>query len=1264
MRPLFHLKRLNRVRSWTQPCWLGILLATTVALSATERPNVLFIAIDDLRPELGCYGSNEVFSPHIDRLAGEGVRFDAAHCQVAVCNPSRVSVLTGLRPDTSKVWTLDVRFRNTVPDALTLPRHFKNHGYRTLGFGKVFHNPWPDNESWSQPHTWPKSRLWSEQAKTDLDIFKEKLRSKGVEASKVDRLRATAAETLKIEDAAHIDGAITEQALAALRDLANRDEPFFLAAGFVRPHLPFVVPAKYWNLYDRDKIRLSADTSLPENSPRFAMNTMYELRDYYDYLESPDPLSGTLTEAQRRELKHGYLASVSFIDAQVGLILEELNRLDLTDDTIVVLWSDHGFKLGEHNSWCKQTNYEIDTRVPLIIRAPKAEGNGAACSSPVELLDLYPTLCDLAGIPAPEALEGTSLRPVLDNPKLTAKPAAISQFLRRHEGRELMGYAYRTEQWRYIEWIDLASMILVDHELYDHRTESRERLCLANDPTHTETLAQLARDLREASPHPLGEVPAKFRPGQRAERTNTAKAPEPKRPRIRFRNDSEEPATIFWIPGNGREPRVSGKLMPGETTGRKTAIGHRFRLQGNGIDRLVTVTKEDELISIIATPSFAQDAPNVVVIMADDWSWPHASFLGDKTVETPNFDRIAREGVLFENAFTPVPSCTPARHVTASGQSPWRLDEGINLGSSIRRSVPVYPDLLAEAGYTTGYSRKGTGPSKHEHRGNDPFGSRFQSFDDFLGDRPEERPFCYWYGAGEPHRPFNWEASRNSLLNVDSIDVPPFLPDNVTTQTDLGDYYLKIQQLDRFAGEILARLEEIGELENTIVIMTSDNGMAFPRAKATLYDAGTRIPLAIRWGEKIPGGRRLEDFATLADLAPTILEAIGLDIPKAMNGRSLLPALTSNMDGPQRGDRTHVLLGMEQHVYPYPARAIRTKDWLYIRNFAPESWPTGVVENTPLTFDFRETPWPTVPGAFSYNIDPGPTKQWMRFNESDLNPLSFGRRPAEELYHLNDDPHQLVNLLADRITPKPFIAIREALSDQLVKELRADGDPRFAEPDHATFNLNGWTIHLSDDLWADEADATRRMLQLLEMQLQRVIAAVPEPALTKLQDIPIWINPPYPERRPTAEYHGQRQWLADNGRNPKMAKAIEITNVLQFPFENRRMPYVLLHELAHGYHDRQLERGFRNELISAAFEAAKRSGTYDEVDRFDGKVIRKDRAYALSNPMEYFAESSEAYFGKNDFYPFNRQELKQHDPRIFELLPALWELTGPLPTNP
>ncbi len=1232
------------------------------------KPNILFIAVDDLRPELGCYGVDTIQSPHIDRLAASGVRFDRAYCQLAVCNPSRVSLLTGLRPDSAKVWTLDVRFRHTVPDVVTLPQHFKDNGYYAAGFGKIFHNPWPDNVSWSEPHEWPKSKLWSDEAKQNLADFKEQMRADGKSDAAINRLRAAATEIVDIPDHEHIDGAIAQQSLEAMRRLAKGDQPFFLATGFVRPHLPFVVPRKYWELYDREAIPLAENPSIPIDSPAYAMNTMYELRDYMDYLGTSDPRQGPLTKAQQKELKHGYYASVSLIDAQVGLLLDELESLGIADNTLVVLWGDHGWKLGEHNSWCKQSNYEIDARVPLIIRDPRAKANGQASASLVEFVDVYPTLCDLAGIPTAAHAEGTTLSSLLNDPSATVKDAAISQFPRRTDKGELMGYAMRTDRYRYIEWIDRKTQKPVDYELYDHQTDPVESKNLAGLPKHKSLLKELNQQLWETLPKPP--------PFQKQERAGT-----PNRPKLTLQNDHSTALNVYWVSPEGKRKLV-GTMEPGERMVQNSTKGHKFEVESTtqAYRKPIKITQAESTLVISAASLKAKSKPdktkpdktkqattspdkrpNILFLMGDDWSYPHAGALGDRTVKTPTFDRLAREGVLFDNSFVSAPSCTPSRHSVSSGQYHWRLKDGVDLGGSIPAETPVYPDLLAETGYLTGFSRKGTGPSKHTYRGNDPFGERFQTFEEFYAERDKNKPFCFWYGSGEPHRPYDWEVSKRNGMDLKGIRVPACLPDNETVRTDLGDYYTKVERFDSDSARMLALLEQSGELDNTIVVMTGDNGMPFPRCKATLYDFGTRVPLVIRWGNKVKGGRTIEDFVSLTDLAPTFLEAVGLPVPREMTGKSLVPLLFSDKQGNIDADRDHVLTGMERHVYPYPSRAIRTEDFLYIRNFAPGGWPSGRVSGPEPVFDFVKTPWPTSQGAFSHNVDPGPAKQWMRrYAESgdhaELYRLAFGQRSHDELYNLKKDPDQLVNLADD----PDYQADRRKLSIRLAQGLRESKDPRFSLPHHSTFQVNGWTIHLSDAQWDDAPAATGRMLNLLELQLSRVAAVIPAKALTHLKSVPIWINRPYPGKRAGAEYHPDKSWLKKEGRDPNLAKGVEITNTQIFPFENRRMPYLLLHELSHAYHDQVL--GFNHPEVNAAFEKACDSKTYDEVKRFNGRSTELDKAYAMTNSKEYFAEVTEAFFGKNDYFPFTRDDLEKHDPTACEMLEKVWGV--PKKANP
>ncbi|MBC8354056.1 MAG: sulfatase-like hydrolase/transferase [Planctomycetes bacterium] len=562
---------------------LAILLAIwdTAGAIADEivRPNVLFIAVDDLRPELGCYGNEQIVSPNIDRLANGGVTFTRAYCQVAVCNPSRASMLTGLRPDTVKVWDLRVHFRDTVPDVVTLPQHFKNHGYYSVAFGKLFHNPLPDARSWNEPNHWPENAsAWSKESRQRLAAYREQMRDAGKPEAAVKRMRAPATDDEDVPDSARPDGEIADQAVASLKRLSGDEQPFFLAVGFIRPHLPFTPPKKYWDLYSREEIPLAVDPHTPNEAPTVAMNTMYELRDYMDFADSLSPHSGSLPEADQRRLKHGYYASISFVDAQIGRLLDTLDELDVADNTIVVLWGDHGWKLGEHNSWCKQTNYEIDTRVPLIVRSPSRDALAVAeertCNALVESIDIYPTLCELAGLPSPPAihnpnavgisLEGRSLVPLLEGDAAPWKDAAFSQFRRRENGVEYMGYAMRTDQYRFVEWRNRATAEIYAQELYDHAVDPGERESVADQPIQFALVERLTKKLREQ--FPLNPQP--IIPGLRSTKSSV-------RAEIVFENQLDEPVTVYWLDFFGGRQRVA-RVQPRAAVKRKTFVTHPF----------------------------------------------------------------------------------------------------------------------------------------------------------------------------------------------------------------------------------------------------------------------------------------------------------------------------------------------------------------------------------------------------------------------------------------------------------------------------------------------------------------------------------------------------------------------------------------------------------------------------------------------------------------------------------------------------------------
>lgn len=668
------------------------------------------------------------------------------------------------------------------------------------------------------------------------------------------------------------------------------------------------------------------------------------------------------------------------------------------------------------------------------------------------------------------------------------------------------------------------------------------------------------------------------------------------------------------------------------------------------------------LFSARAAYAESQRQPNIVVCMADDWSWPHAGILGDPVVKTPHFDRVAAEGVLIENAFVSTPSCTPSRLSILTGQHHWRLREGDSLGGSLREEFATYTELLQQAGYRIGRFGKGVWPSQHRFRKRDSFGPRHASFQDFLKQRKAGQPFCYWHGGQDPHRPYKLDSGKSNGLPIDKLRVPGCLPDHDTIRSDLADYLVEVQRFDREVGDLLKHLEEIGELEHTIVVVSSDNGMPFPRCKATLYDQGTRVPLAIRWGDRLSAGRRVPEMVSLCDLAPTFLEAAGVSIPPQMTGRSLLPLLVPELAAESQAAqpaRDFVLVGRERHVYAQPARAIRTREFLYIRNFDPDQWPNGEVAGHNPTYDFASSPWPTEPGAFSFNIDPSPSKQLLRLHrdEASISPfaaLAFDPRPVEELYDLSRDPEQLENVATD----SRHAAVKLRMKRRLEAELIKSADPRAAVPGYLSRDVEGWPVRVSEALLENQPEKTKRALELLVIQLQKVQDVLPAEALAQVRTVPIWLSMPYDGFRPTGEYHPGAGWLKRQGRDPRLHQCVEFSNVSIFERETKRMPVLVLHELAHAYHDQIL--GFDHPDIKAAYEKAQESGIYEAVRRNNG---RTERSYAMTTPMEYFAESSEAFFGINDFYPFTNSELQKHDPLMFELLGRLWK-TKPPQTKP
>lgn len=513
--------------------------------SAAERPNVLFIAIDDLRPELGCYGSAVAKSPNLDRLAANGLLFRRAYCQQAICSPSRASLMTGARPDTIGVIENTTYFRDLNPDIVTLPQHFIANGYEAVYHGKIYHARMTDNDhSWSRRPAWnrcpiqferlPGQYALPENQQTWAANKKAMLGKYGQEGSG-GLIHGPAYERADVEDHIYLDGFNTRLAIATLKDHREKkpETPLFLALGFTKPHLDFIAPKKYWDLYDPAEIPLASQTKRPLNGAAMGLHASFELRTRHGI-----PKSGPIDDDLARTLLHGYFACVSYVDAQIGMMIDALDEAGIRDNTIIIVWGDHGWHLGDMGIWGKATNYEIATRVPLMIWTPDMKTRGATTDALVELVDMYPTLCDLAGLPKPRHLEGHSFAPLLDEPGRPWKRAVFSQFpnpaLREwaanplssgmrqtffgplirdvekqiitQQGNQwdrelfekhLMGYAMRTDRYRLVLWRDRrapgAEPVFV--ELFDHQSDPHETKNVADD--HPAIVQQLISQFQE-----------------------------------------------------------------------------------------------------------------------------------------------------------------------------------------------------------------------------------------------------------------------------------------------------------------------------------------------------------------------------------------------------------------------------------------------------------------------------------------------------------------------------------------------------------------------------------------------------------------------------------------------------------------------------------------------------------------------------------------------------------------------------------------------
>jgi len=478
--------------------FFGLTVLPSFANKAVEnsaKPNILFIAVDDLKPNVNAYGDRHAKTPGMDRLAKEGIVFTSSYCQQAICGATRASIMLGLHPDKTRVWDLVTDFRQVNPKAVSMPEYFKSMGYETAAMGKIYHmgstGPGHDAPSWSIPYV---------DAKCPTYALPNSMNAKG---------KGKATECADVPDETYADGAMTKMAIKSLEKLSRGNKPFFLAVGFHKPHLPFVSPKKYWDLYDRNEFELAPFQKKAANSPDIAYHVSGELKSYTDIPQFDSYSEKELDHLpadKQKELIHGYYAAMSYTDAQIMQLLDELDKLGIRKNTIVVLWGDHGWHLGDHGLWNKHTDFEQATHTLLMMSVPGTKP-GIRPITLCEFTDVYPTLCELMNIPAPKYLDGISLVPAIKHPEVELRKYAFSQYPR--ENAKVMGYTIRTARFRYTEWMKDSyrtnmpydKKYVIASEMYDYQKDPNETVCIIGKPEYTQDQKNMEILFRESMTH-------------------------------------------------------------------------------------------------------------------------------------------------------------------------------------------------------------------------------------------------------------------------------------------------------------------------------------------------------------------------------------------------------------------------------------------------------------------------------------------------------------------------------------------------------------------------------------------------------------------------------------------------------------------------------------------------------------------------------------------------------------------------------------------
>ncbi|MDF1824163.1 MAG: sulfatase-like hydrolase/transferase [Verrucomicrobiales bacterium] len=1037
----------------------------TASLVAAERPNVLLLFIDDLKPMTRDYGHEHMETPNFDRLAESGLRFENAYCQVPTCGASRASLMTSLYPTFRRFPDFLTRAERDAPDQPTLPQRFKEAGYITLSNGKVFHHlDDTDIRSWSEPAWRPETSGKTFHNRETIDFIDKSTVLKASKGKPVKKV--TMFEKSRVSPLESHDGLVAARTMEDLKRLAEGDKPFFLACGFAKPHMPFYSPEASWSPYPLNEIDIADHRERPVPTPL----SMRQVKEQFAYLPMTHDLSRELeynSDEYHRHMRQGYYASVTHADDLTGRILDQLEELDLDRNTIVVAVGDHGWLLGEHNEWAKNQLLHEALRTAMWMKGPGIS-KGAEVNTFVEFVDIHPTLCELAGISYEgDSINGKSFAPVLKDPTANHRDNAYTRF--EH------GDALTSKDHYYVRWRSKAhgeEALLIDRQKDEGGMHN-----VAADPAYAGAVkalgSQLDDKINEAldlpKPPRVAETPIDLFASVSGPKLNgvvlshgglrtgyalhfnkgiptlsvrnggelfTLSASAPVKGNVNLAARIGPKKLVLTVNGKSIEGPPS-KLLKGQPVGRfslgsdpgdpvgdyegkqpfsGTIRTHRVVVgasPGEAVKNLNSATRE------IPDPP---DTPNIVMILADDCTFTDLGVYGGQA-KTPHLEALAKSGMKFENCFQAAPMCSPTRHNLYTGIYPVKSGAYPN-HTFVKPGIKSIAHYLKEQGYRVALTGK-THVSPREAfpfeysfiRGGKHREPDFDATDRLISEsKASGTPFCQIICSNEPHSPHT--KGPRDLYPLDKIVLPEYHVDTPETREAYRNYFAEITFFDGQVGRVMKQLEKHNMVDNTVLIVLSEQGSAFPFAKWTCYDAGLRSGMIVRWPGKVAPGSTSNALVEYVDILPTLLEVAESEVPDVLEGRSLLPVLEGRSD--HHKDHVFGLMttrGINSGAPFYGIRSVRSAQYHLIRNLTPESEFRNVILNT----DYFNS-WKALADEGKQDA-----KRWVN---------RYSKRPEYELYEPAKDPLEINNLI-----DHPEVAeVKEELIQRLESWMTDQGD--------------------------------------------------------------------------------------------------------------------------------------------------------------------------------------------------------------------------------